>query len=259
MVTYWSHTSASGQTGGDLVSDQPREISSFKILTPPSRFDCLLKLFSCPEGALVKEFLPRKTKTPSIRLKSSDLEDVRSDGVYKNGGGVLIAVKRMLPAVLVTFAEPVTVQFVGVMLKPNNISLLVTVSYTPSLADIYLFTTDVILILASSPSSQRKPTSAACYPNAVVILYSQLSQARCEETSNDANYLRANLHDLHPERVSLFSGVMQKTEASSESASFCQQLNSAKYLPGYRKSLQPETLRGRPFSSRISPGLYPVL
>lgn len=43
--------------------------------------------------------------------------------MYKNGGGVLIAAKKLLPAVFVMFAEPVSVEFVGVMIKPNNVSL----------------------------------------------------------------------------------------------------------------------------------------
>lgn len=42
-------------------SDQPREMSSFKILTAPSLFDRLLNLFFWPAGALVKENSVYKT------------------------------------------------------------------------------------------------------------------------------------------------------------------------------------------------------
>uniref|UniRef100_A0A1B0BHJ2 Endonuclease/exonuclease/phosphatase domain-containing protein n=1 Tax=Glossina palpalis gambiensis TaxID=67801 RepID=A0A1B0BHJ2_9MUSC len=67
--------------------------------------------------------------------------------VYKNDGGVLIAVKKLLPAVLATCPEPVGVEFVAVMIKTDNISFLfVTVSYTLSSSDTYVYTEHTRLI-----------------------------------------------------------------------------------------------------------------
>lgn len=40
----------------------------------------------------------------------------RRDRMYKNGGDVLIAVKKSIPAVLITFSEPVAVEFFYVSL-----------------------------------------------------------------------------------------------------------------------------------------------
>uniref|UniRef100_A0A1B0BCT4 Uncharacterized protein n=1 Tax=Glossina palpalis gambiensis TaxID=67801 RepID=A0A1B0BCT4_9MUSC len=57
------------------------------------------------------------------------------DRVYKKRAGVLIVVKNFLSII----PEPVDVEFVGVMIKANNIFHILTVSCHPSSSPIYVY------------------------------------------------------------------------------------------------------------------------
>ncbi|KAI9590285.1 hypothetical protein GQX74_008453 [Glossina fuscipes] len=71
------------------------------------------------------------------------LSQVR-DRVYKKLVGVLIVVKNFLPII----PEPVDVEFVGVMIKANNIFHILTVSCHPSSSPIYVYPEQPCIVTA---------------------------------------------------------------------------------------------------------------